>query len=278
MSIEPTSPAAERQAHRARYEALRAAGQGESARALPPLTERGHTLPDHLVLHREHLPGGWYWTTRLARGEALRIVNTAGTSAISMIAWCEADLSERLNTADTMKVQWSTGLRKGRILYTEMGRVALSIIEDTSGAHDPLVGPTTQASMASALGAGVARNSRDNFLAAAAKLGLSRRDVPLCVNFFAPVGIAEDGRFVWRSGQRAPGDFVDLRAEMDLWVVLSNAGHPLDPALCALPEPIDVLRFSAPPPDNNDLCRHACIEAEHAFALTERHVCRGSKS
>jgi urea carboxylase-associated protein 2 len=230
------------------------------------------------VLHREHLPGGWYWTTRLARGEALRIVNTAGTSAISMIAWCEADLSERLNTADTMKVQWSTGLRKGRILYTEMGRVALSIIEDTSGAHDPLVGPTTQASMASALGAGVARNSRDNFLAAAAKLGLSRRDVPLCVNFFAPVGIAEDGRFVWRSGQRAPGDFVDLRAEMDLWVVLSNAGHPLDPALCALPEPIDVLRFSAPPPDSNDLCRHACVEAEHAFALTERHVCRGSKS
>jgi urea carboxylase-associated protein 2 len=278
MSIDPTSSTAERQAHRARYEALRAAGQGEALRALPPLTDRRHTLPDDAVLHREHLPGGWYWSTRLARGEALRIVNTTGTSAVSMIAWCEADPSERLNTADTMKVQWSTGLRKGRILYTEMGRVAFSIIEDTSGAHDPLVGPTTKTSMAAALGSGVVRNSRDNFLAAAAKLGLSRRDVPLCVSFFAPVGIAADGRFVWHSGQRVPGDFVDLRAEMDLWVVLSNAGHPLDPELCALPAPVDVLRFLAPPPDGDDPCRRACIEAERAFELTERHVRRGSKS
>jgi urea carboxylase-associated protein 2 len=278
MNTDPTTPMAERQAHRARYEALRTAGQGATARALPPLTERAQTLAEPVVLHREQLPGGWYWTTRLMRGEALRIVNPAGTSAISMIAWSEADTSERLNTADTMKVQWSTGLRKGRILYTEMGRVAFSIIEDTSGAHDALVGPTTRASMAAALGAGAARNSRDNFLAAASKLGLTRRDVPLCVNFFAPVGVGAEGRFVWRPGQRAPGDFVDLRAEMDLLVVLSNAGHPLDPALCALPAPVDVIRFTAPAPERDDPCRHACVEAERAFDLTERHVRRGSKS
>jgi urea carboxylase-associated protein 2 len=278
MTTDPTTLMAERRAHRERYEALRAAGQGATARALPSLTERGQTLAEPAVLHREHLPGGWYWTTRLTRGEALRIVNTAGTSAVSMIAWCEADTSERINTADTMKVQWSTGLRKGRILYTEMGRVAFSIIEDTSGAHDALVGPTTRASMAAALGAEACRNSRDNFLAAASKLGLTRRDIPLCVSFFAPVGVGAQGRFVWRSGQRTPGDFVDLRAEMDLLVVLSNAGHPLDPALCALPAPVDVIRFTAPAPERDDPCRHGCVEAERAFDFTERHVRRGSKS
>jgi uncharacterized protein YcgI (DUF1989 family) len=132
--------------------------------------------------------------------------------------------------------------------------------------------------MSAALGPGALRNSRDNFLAAAAKLGLSRRDVPACVSFFAPVGVDADGRFVWRAEQRVPGDFVDLRAEMDLWVVLSNAGHPLDPALCALPAPVDVIRFTALPPDGNDPCRHGCIEAERAFELTDRHVRRGSKS
>jgi urea carboxylase-associated protein 2 len=268
----------EREAHRARYEALRAEGQGAAAHALPPLTGRDHKISKDAVLHRERLPGGWYWTTRLARGEALRVVNAAGTSAISMIAWCEADPSERLNAADTMKVQWSTGLRKGRVIYTEMGRVALSIIEDTSGAHDPLVGPTTEESMETGLGPSAARNSRDNFFAAAAKFGLTRRDVPPCINFFAPVGIAADGRFGWHPERRRPGDFIDLRAEMDLLVVVSNAGHPLDPAVQALPAPVDVIQFVAPLPRSGDLCRHACSEVERAFEQTERHVRRGSKS
>jgi urea carboxylase-associated protein 2 len=278
MSIDPTTKIAEREAHRARYEALRAEGQGAAAQALPPLTDRDLPLLEDNVLHREHVPGGWYWSTRVAQGEALRIVNTTGTSTVSMIAWCEADLSERLNTADTMKVQWSTGLRKGRVIYTEMGRVAFSIIEDTSGAHDPLVGPTTSGSMANSLGANAARNSRDNFFAAAAKLGLTRRDVPACINFFAPIGIAADGRFVWHADQCEAGDFVDLRAEMDLLVVVSNAGHPLDPKLCATPAPVDVIQFIASSPTADDPCRHACREVERAFEFTERHVRRGSKS
>ncbi|MFM0157073.1 MULTISPECIES: urea amidolyase associated protein UAAP1 [Paraburkholderia] len=273
-----TSPlTAERDAHRARYEALRAEGQGATAKALPALTDRNLSVTKDDVLHRERIPGGWYWSTRVARGEALRIVNVSGQSAVSLIAWCEADMSERLNTADTMKVQWSTGLRKGRVIYTEMGRVAFSIIEDTVGAHDPLMGPTTRESMIKTLGPQGARNSRDNFFAAAAKYGLTRRDVPACINFFAPVSIDGDGRFVWRAGQRTAGDFVDLRAEMDLLVVLSNAGHPLDPALSLTPEPVEVIQFVAPLAAADDPCRHACREVERAFEFTERHVRRGSQ-
>lgn len=277
MSADATTLVAERLAHRARYEALRAAGQAANAGEPPAPTDRELTLPADTVLHHERLPGGWYWSTRLARGEALRIVDTAGTSSVSLIAWCEAEPSERVHLADTIKVQWCATLRKGRVLYTDMGRVALSIVEDTSGAHDALVGPTTQASMAAALGPGAWRNSRDNFLAAAAKLGLSRRDVPPCVNFFAPVGVDAEGRFVWHAGRRAPGDFVDLRAEMDLWVVLSNAGHPLDPGLAELPAPVDLMRFAAPPPGDDDACRCAGLEARRAFEFTARHVHRASR-
>jgi uncharacterized protein len=267
-----TTAAAERDAHRARYDALRAAGQGATAHALPPPTDRDQSIADGAVLHRERIPGGWYWSTRLRRGEALRIVNKAGTSTVALVAWSVADPSERLNLADTTKVQWSVTLRKGRILLTDMGRVALSIVEDTSAAHDAIVGATTKASMAAALGAGPWRNSRDNFLAAAAKLGLTRRDIPPCVSFFAPVEVGPEGRFAWQGGRRAARDFVDLRAEMDLWVVLSNAGHPLDPDLVALPEPVEVVRYRASPPAIDDFCRHAGVEAERAFAFTSRHA------
>jgi len=204
-TVAAASAVAERDAHRARYDALRAAGQGETARALPPPTDRGLALDPAAVRHRETIPGGWYWTTRLVRGEALRLVNVAGSSTVSLVAWSVADTSERLNLADTTKVQWSVALRKGRILFTDMGRVALSIVEDTSGRHDALVGATTREST------GTLRNSTENFLAAAAKLGLSRRDIPPCVNFFAPVEVDGEGRFAWHGDLRRAGDFVDLR-------------------------------------------------------------------
>ena len=263
---------AERDTHRARYDQLRAAGQGTSKQALPPATPRSQLLPPGALLRHEEVPGGWYHATRLIRGEALRIVNTTGTSCVSLMAWSVTDTTERLHLVDTMKIQWSIAICKGRILFTDMGRVALSVIEDTSGAHDAMVGPTTQSSMQAALGAGIWRNSRDNFLAATAKLGLSRRDLHPCINFFAPVSVDTEGRFIWQTGQRTVGDFVDLRAEMDLWVIVSNAGHPLDPALTATPGPVDLMLFSVQLPGVNDICRIGSAEAVRAFEITDRHV------
>jgi urea carboxylase-associated protein 2 len=265
---------AEQHAHRARYDALRAAGQGDTARGLPPPSPRGLPLPT-TVLDHENIPGGWSWTTRVPRGQALRVCTPSGMSCVSLMAFSVADPSERLNLADTVKVQWSVRLSKGRVIYTDMGRVALALIEDSCGAHDAIVGPTTEASMAQALGPGAWRHSRHNFLSAAAKLGLSRRDVAVCLNLFAPVDVDAQGRFTWHAERRAPGDFVDLRAEMDLWVVLSNAGHPLDPALVAVPEPVTVKRF-APPMGAEDLCQRSGIEAERAYTYTARHLLEGA--
>jgi len=261
-----------RETCRARYDALRAAGQGSTAAALPPLSPRALALPPEAVRQTEHLPGGWYWTTRLQRGEALRIINEAGTSAVSLMAWCAADPSERLCVADTIKIQWSAALTRGRVLYTDMGRIALSITEDSCGAHDTLIGPSTSASVAKACGLGVARNGRDNFLAAAAKLGLSRRDVHACVTFFAPVRVSDGGRLAWIEGHRQPGDFVDLRAEMNLWVVVSNTAHPLDPLPQVEPAAVHLTRFKAAPAGPQDPRRLAGTEAQRAFERTERHA------
>jgi uncharacterized protein len=263
MSDNTLSPAAQRDLHRARYEALRLTAQTATAKALPPKSPPGLPLGG-AAKHTETLPGGWYWTTRLRPGESLRIRTPSGTSSVAMVAWSVADPSERINTPDTIKLQWSAALRKGRLLLTDMGHVALSIVEDSSGAHDTVVGPTTRTSSPAS------RNSRDNFLAAASKLGLSRRDVPMCVSFFAPVAVDAQGRFVWHDDRRQAGDFIDLRAEMDLWVVLSNAGHPLDPAHGGEPAPVELTIFESPAPADDDACRKAGVEAERAFLYTER--------
>ncbi|RTL55206.1 MAG: urea carboxylase-associated family protein [Bradyrhizobiaceae bacterium] len=257
---------AEIAAHTKRYNELKAAGQDNAPRALPPPTPlKGAPIADNSIIRREVIPGGWYWTTRLDRGDTLRIVNTSGKSAVSILAWNSDDPSERLNHADTIKVQWAARLQKGRVLLSDMGRVLLSITEDTSFAHDAVVGGSTAATNEAKYGKGSFRNTRDNFILAAGKLGLDRRDVNPCISLFAPVSIDADGKFFWRAEKKQKGDFVDLRAEMDLLVALSNCPHPLDPATSYPQTSVEVIRYRGPSPTDDDLCHTASAESIRAF-------------
>lgn len=250
--------------NRANYENLKAAGQGASPRALPPLTEKnGAPIPESAVLQRESVPGGWYWFGRLGAGETLRLSTIDGRGAVSLVAWNARDVSERINHADSVKVQWTAALRRGRVILTDMGKVAFSIVEDTCGAHDALVGGSTLASNARKYG-GAFRNTRDNLVLAAGKLGFSRADIPLPVTFFAPVDVDDEGKFVWDEARRAKGDFVDLRAEMDLLAAFSNCPHPFDPAPDYAPGPAELTRFRIPVPAD-DFCRAGSPEAMRAF-------------
>lgn len=193
-------------------------------------------------------------------------MNTHGNSCVSLLAWNRADTSERLNHADTIKIQWAAGLRKGRVVLSDMGRVLFSVIEETTGgAHDAVTGASTAATNQQRYGDKPLRNTRDNFLLAAGKLGLDRRDVHPCLSFFAPVGVDTKGRFVWHEDQRHPGDFIDLRAEMDLVIALSNCPHPLDPLLTYNPGDVEIIRYRAEAAGDGDLCRTASAESMRAF-------------
>jgi urea carboxylase-associated protein 2 len=258
------------EANRRRYEELRAAGQDTVTKSLPDLTALDVVpIAPEAVIIAEDVPAGWYATIRLRRGEVLRIIDTTGRSSVSVIGWRQEDTSERINCADTIKVQWSTALAKGRAILSDMGRVFVSLVEDSSGAHDVLVGGSTPASTLAAYGA-PSRNTHENFLAAAAKLGLGLRDIPPCVTFFAPVSLDPEGRFRWDARRKRPGDFVDLRAEMNIVVVLSNCAHPLDPIRPAASGPITAIRHRAAVAGPEDPCRTLSPEMVCAFAFTDR--------
>jgi hypothetical protein len=258
------------EANRRRYEELRAAGQELAPKGLPePTALDGAPIAPDAVIHREQVPAGWYATIRLRRGEALRIIDECGRSSVSVIGWRTEDTSERINCADTVKLQWSAAIGKGRVILSDMGRVFLSVIEDTSGAHDLLVGGSTPASTLAAFGA-PGRNTQENFLAAASKIGLDVRDIPPCVSFFAPVTLDDAGRFRWQEGRKRPGDFVDLRAEMNLILVVSNCPHPLNPARPAATGPVTLVKHRAATATAEDACRTGSPEANRAFAFTDR--------
>jgi uncharacterized protein len=254
---------------RRRYEELRAAGQELTPRGLPAPTplDAAPIRPD-AVIHRETIPPGWYTSLLLRRGEALRINDDGGLASVSLLAWRKEDPSERINCADTIKIQWSAAISKGRVILSDMGRVVFSLIEDTSGAHDLLVGGSTPASVLASTGAS-GRNTQENFLAAASKIGLGVRDIPPCITFFAPVALDPAGRFLWKKGAKRAGDFVDLRAEMNLMVVASNCPHPLNPSQDG-GGAVTLVKHRARASSPGDPCRTASPEAMRAFAFTDR--------
>jgi urea carboxylase-associated protein 2 len=254
--------------HRARYEALKAQARAkrvaaETAPAPPPVIDAA------AILRQETIAGGWYWSLRVARGQTLRLVNTAGNAGVSVLIWNADDTSERYNAGDTVKLQWTTRLTRGRVLFSDMGRILCSITADSFGGSDTILGGSTPATNARNFGDASLRNSRDNFLLAAGKLGLRRPDVPPAITFFAEIATDEDGRFHWKAGA-PPGSITDLRAEMNVIITISNCPHPLAPGGVFEPGPIDAIVFQGPPPAPDDLCRTFGEEAERGFENTDR--------
>lgn len=254
-------------AQRARYEELYARGKARR-RDFSEATGNAKEIPVDLVLKRETLPGGWGWSGIVKRGQTLRLTATAATQGISVLLYRAADPTERFNAGDTVKIQWSAGLYRGKLLYSDMGRVLASITDDTFGRHDAIAGGSTAATNAQKYADTTLRNTRDNFILLAAKHGLSKADIPPCLTLFAPVGVDAAGKFVWQDAKPAAGDYVDLRAEMDILVFLSNCPHPLSVG-AYVPEPVDLTLWKSPPPAADDFCRSSSEEAERGFDNTD---------
>jgi urea carboxylase-associated protein 2 len=253
-------------ANRARYKEHQRKGLEFAPKALPsPSPLPAVDIEGDRIIHQETIPGGWYWSTVLKRGEAIRIDQQEGAATVALVAWNEGDTSERMNLVDTAKVQWTTALGKGRVIFSDMGRIMFSIIEDSAGAHDCLMGGSNAASNALKYPGVKTRNTRDNLVLIAGKLGLQRRDIPGILNLFAPVSLDEEGAFAWQKKRSNSGDYTELRAEMDVVIGLSNCPHPLDPNPIYAPTSVTVTRFRAPTALADDLARTATAEAIRGF-------------
>jgi uncharacterized protein YcgI (DUF1989 family) len=101
------------------------------------------------ILWEEKISGGATWSHVLKRGSALRITDLNGGANVGAIFYNFECPVERYNMADTIKAQHVARLTKGLVLYSDMGRILCSIIEDTVGWHDP-IGGTSDAKLVDA--------------------------------------------------------------------------------------------------------------------------------
>ena len=186
------------------------------------------------VLFTESVPGGGMWSYRLRRHTTLRLTAPEPGTNVGLMAYSARHPMERLNLPDTLKAQYTAKLTQGHVLMSGMGHVLLSITRDTAGWHDPLGGHGNAALVAQRYGTRSYqearndwhRNAHENFLIELGKHGLGARDLVANMNFFSKVTVDEAGALSFHPG---PAGSVDLRAEMEVLVVLNTCPHPLDP-------------------------------------------------
>lgn len=242
------------------------------AEKLPPGATR------ETMLWEETLAVGGYSSKRLARGAMLRLEDVHGDSCVSMLIFNAETPHERLNIADTLKVQWNAYLCAGKLLLSDMGRVMMSITADDAETHDAFCGVSNATTNAEKYGEGynhsACPNARDRFMLAVAKHGLARRDVHACINWFKGVRIGADGETKLDVGPFAPGRSIVLRAEMDVIVVFANCPHVLDPRTTYTVTPARVSAWRGAVTAEGDPVRNATPEGLRAFLNTEEYYRR----
>lgn len=222
----------------------------------------------------EVLGSGGYAAARLRRGDVVRFTDLDGGTCANLQLF-HADLtSERLNPADTVKVQWQAYLGEGALLLSDLGRVLATITADTAAGHDALCGHTNRATNEARFGHGAAHgphpNGRDLLALAAARHDLGRRDLTAGINLFAAVRVALDGRLELAppTGDRA---YVEVRAELDLVLLVAVVPHPLDDRRDAAAGPVRITAWEGRRPEP-DPFRSTTPERQRAFENTEHHL------
>jgi urea carboxylase-associated protein 1 len=195
------------------------------------------------VIHDEIVAANAPWMHRMKAGEALRIVDLEGNQAVDFLLYATCDDSERYSAQDTVAAQGNIFLRAGSILRSNEGRPMMTIVATAVEHHDTIGGACSSESNSLRYGHHTKAQCScvDNFLVVNLRDGRSKRDMVSNVNFFMNVPVEDDGALGIVDGISAPGLTVDLRAEMDVTVVVSNCPQINNPCNGFNPTPVRMI-------------------------------------
>ncbi len=238
------------------------------AEAMPRIPAPGGATWDETVA------GGNYTHKVLARGTELTLTDPLGDACAHLLLYVEGRPWERLNVADTVKVLWNAYPGEGHLLLSDQGRVLASLVACTAPV-DAICGASALARNRERYGDGAPHGpspaGRELFKLAAAKHGLTPRDLPPSISFFQGVRVEPESGELSFTGGRA-GASVTLRAEQPLTVLIANAAHPLDPREEYVCTRVEVLARPGTATGPGDPLWTATPEGRRAFENTADHL------
>jgi urea carboxylase-associated protein 1 len=182
-------------------------------------------VSDEFVLD-DVVEAGDGWIGEIPAGTLLRITDLHGNQAVDTLFYDALDYANRYSAMDTIREQGAVYLTTGSVLMTVNCDPLATIVADTCGRHDTLGGACSQESNVVRYGRHTRHqhSCRTTFVRKAKEWGrgLEKRDIAHNINFFMNVPVTEDGGLTFEDGVSAPGKYVELRAERDLLMLVSN--------------------------------------------------------
>jgi urea carboxylase-associated protein 2 len=226
------------------------------------------------------VPGGAAESLRLRRHRTLTMHSVGFAPNVSMLIYALDDPTERLNVPDTLKAQMSARIHPPMTLMSDMGRALATVTGSSLDWHDAITGHSLPDAVERRYGPSSYAADRNDWRHSARsalldelwKHGLGLRDLHANVNFFSKVAAADDARgtLTYVPGHAAEGDWVTLRAEIDVLIVLSTAPHPLDTVGTWDPAGVRLEVAEGPAPGPEDPARNWRAETSRALELAER--------
>jgi urea carboxylase-associated protein 1 len=188
------------------------------------------------------IPAGDGWIGEVKRGQRLRITDLEGNQAVDTLFYNANDYEDRYSAIDTINAQGNIYLTTGSALVTQNGNVLMRIVDDTCGRHDTLGGACSQESnmVRYDIGKRYMHACRQTFLKFAMREGLDKRDIVPNVNFFMNVPVTPEGKLTFEDGISEPGKYVELEADMDTLVLISNCPQLNNPCNAYNPTPVKI--------------------------------------
>jgi urea carboxylase-associated protein 1 len=202
----------------------------------------GNRIPGRIV-RDDRVPPGKPWDGIVRKGQILRIVDLEGRQGVDFLCYSAADPQERYHMPNTLKAARTLKLGLGHVLYSDVARPIFTIVGDSCGGHDTIGGCCSGPSNEMLYGVRDCPGCRENFLAGLGRHGLGRKDIVANINFFCEVPVDAERRLadtVFVPGHSKPGDYVDLRAEMDALALVSNCPQVNNPCNEGRPKPIRI--------------------------------------
>lgn len=206
--------------------------------------------PNNAILD-EICNAGDPWMAKVKKGQIFRILDLEGNQAVDTLFYNANNAEERYSATDTVSRQKQIYLTTGSVLYSSDGNPMLTIVADTCGRHDTLGGACSAESNTTRydLAKRPMHSCRDSFMHAlnhcACASNLSKRDITSNINFFMNVPVTSDGALSFADGISGAGKYVEMRAEMDVTVLISNCPQLNNPCNGYNPTPVRLLVWDA---------------------------------
>ena len=196
------------------------------------------------AIYSERVKAGTGWMHTLRTGQILRIIDLCGNQSVDMLIYNAHDTAERYNVNNTLAAQRKALIELGTEIRSNDDNVMLRVVADTCGEHDTL------GSGCSAEGNTIRytdktrymHSCRDTFVRKFLDTpAMSKRDQTCNLNFFTKVLLDPAGHLEFADGISAAGKYVDLLAEMDVVILVSNCAQLNNPCNDYNPTPVEMI-------------------------------------